>query len=59
MATVPRLDAATMIAIVVTGQIVFSLVLDRFGLFGLAASSLTPQRMLAACLLLTGAVLIR
>jgi len=58
-ATVPRLGAATMIAMVVTGQVVFSLVLDRFGLFGLTASPLTPQRMLAACLLLTGAILIR
>ncbi|RYY09605.1 MAG: EamA-like transporter family protein, partial [Alphaproteobacteria bacterium] len=33
--------------------------LDHFGLFGLTASPLTPQRMLAACLLLTGAILIR
>jgi transporter family-2 protein len=58
-ATAPRLGAAAMIALVVTGQVVFSLVLDRFGLFGLAAHPLTPQRMLAACLLLTGAILIR
>ena len=58
-ATAPRLGAAMMIAMVVTGQVVFSLVLDRFGLFGLTASPLTPQRMLAACLLLTGAILIR
>jgi transporter family-2 protein len=58
-AAAPRLGAAAMIALVVTGQVVFSLVLDRFGLFGLAAHPLTPQRMLAAALLLTGAILIR
>jgi transporter family-2 protein len=58
-ATAPRLGAAAMIALVVTGQVVFSLLLDRFGLFGLVAHPLTPQRMLAAGLLLTGAILIR
>lgn len=58
-ATAPRLGAAAMIAMVVTGQVIFSLVLDRFGLFGLASSPMTPRRMLAACMLLTGAILIR
>jgi transporter family-2 protein len=55
----PRLGAATMIAAVICGQVIFSLILDRFGLFGLAVQPLSPRRLLAACLLLSGAVLIR
>lgn len=55
----PRLGAATMVALVVAGQVIFSLLLDRFGLFGLSPQPLTSQRVLAAALLLGGAVLIR
>ena len=58
-AVAPRLGTAAMIAMVVTGQVVCSLLLDRFGLFGLAAYPLTPRRLLAAVLLIGGAALIR
>jgi transporter family-2 protein len=56
---VPRLGSSTMIAMVVTGQVIFSLLLDRIGLFGLTAQPLTLHRVAAACLLLAGAMLIR
>lgn len=56
-ATAPRLGAATMIAMVVTGQVIFSLVVDQFGLFGATPSPITMQRVIAACLLITGALL--
>lgn len=55
----PRLGAGSTVALVVTGQVIFSLVLDHFGLFGLAAQPVTLQRALAATLLLSGALLIR
>ncbi|WP_169805715.1 DMT family transporter [Novosphingobium rosa] len=55
---VPMLGTGTTIALVVAGQVTFSLLLDHFGLFGLALTPLTPRRMVAATLLLTGAVLI-
>jgi transporter family-2 protein len=55
----PRLGAGGTVALVVTGQVIFSLVLDHFGLFGLAPQAVTLQRVLAAALLLSGAVLIR
>lgn len=58
-AAAPSLGASTMIAAVVCSQVAFSLLLDRFGLFGLAAQPLTARRMLAAGLLLGGAFLIR
>jgi transporter family-2 protein len=55
--TAPRLGAATMIALIVAGQVIFSLVVDQFGWFGAASYPLTPRRAVAACLLLLGAVL--
>lgn len=55
----PRLGAGGTVALVVTGQVIFSLLLDHFGLFGLAPQAVTLQRVLAAALLLSGAVLIR
>jgi transporter family-2 protein len=44
---------------VVTDRVIFSLLLDRIGLFGLTAQPFTPQRVAAACLLLAGAMPIR
>ena len=58
-AVAPRLGTAAMIALVVTGQVVCALLLDRFGLFGLSPYALTPRRLAAALLLIFGAALIR
>lgn len=58
-ACTPRLGAATMVALVIAGQVVFSIALDRVGLFGISPSPLTLKRSFAALLLLTGAALIR
>ncbi|WP_349295649.1 DMT family transporter (plasmid) [Thioclava sp. 'Guangxiensis'] len=55
----PRLGAAGMVALVITGQVVFSLLLDRLGMFDMPQHPLTLQRFLAASMLLGGAVLIR
>ena len=56
---IPRLGAATMVALVIAGQVIFSIVLDRAGLFGMVAHPITLQRTVAALLLLAGAALIR
>lgn len=55
----PRLGAGGTVALVVAGQVMFSLVLDHFGFFGLVPQPLTLQRTLAASLLLSGALLVR
>ena len=55
----PRLGAATMIALVLAGQIGISLVLDHFGLLGYAQKSLSWQRLLGAVFLGIGVFLIR
>jgi transporter family-2 protein len=56
-ATVQRLGAAAMISMVMTGQAVFSLVIDRYGLFGSASAPITARRVIAVCLLIAGAAL--
>lgn len=55
----PRLGAATLIASVVTGQMIASLVLDHFGLVGFAEHPIGPGRIVGALLVVAGVVLIR
>ena len=50
----PRLGAATMIASVVAGQMLASLVLDHFGWVGFARQEATPARLLGAALVILG-----
>jgi transporter family-2 protein len=56
---VPKLGAATFIALFVVGQMLASLVLDHFGLFGLEKHAASPVRLAGAALLVAGVVLIR
>jgi transporter family-2 protein len=56
-ATAPRLGAAAMISMVITGQAMFSLVIDQYGLFDSPPSPITARRVIALCLLIAGAVL--
>ena len=55
----PRLGAATLIAAVVAGQMVTSLVLDQYGLVGFPVHSLTLVRLLGAVLVIAGVILIQ
>ena len=55
----PRFGAATVIGLIVAGQMLGSLAFDQFGLFGLQAQALTPLRVIGAALLVAGVVLIR
>jgi len=54
----PRLGAAALLALVVLGQLVTSLVLDHFGWLGFAQHPLTLTRTLGAALLFCGVLLI-
>lgn len=54
----PRLGAATLLALVVLGQLGTSLVVDHFGWLGFAQHSITAVRLLGAGLLFAGVVLI-
>jgi bacterial/archaeal transporter family-2 protein len=55
----PRLGAATLIAAVVAGQMITSLVLDQYGLVGFPVHSLTLVRLLGAALVIAGVILIQ
>jgi transporter family-2 protein len=55
----PRLGAATLIAAVVAGQMVSSLVLDQYGLAGFPVHPLTMVRLLGAALVIAGVILIQ
>jgi transporter family-2 protein len=56
---IPRLGAATFIALLVAGQMLSSLVFDHYGLLGLPEQPASPARILGALLLLAGVILIR
>ena len=54
-----QLGAATLIALLVTGQMIAAIILDHFGLLGLAQRPIDLSRMIGVCLLVGGVVLIR
>jgi transporter family-2 protein len=54
----PRLGAAALVALVVLGQLVTSLVLDHFGWLGFAQHPLSVTRTLGAVFLFCGVLLI-
>jgi transporter family-2 protein len=56
---VPRLGAATLIALLVTGQLLGALAFDHFGLFGIPVHEIGVMRLIGAGLLIAGVVLIR
>jgi bacterial/archaeal transporter family-2 protein len=56
---VPRLGAATVLALVVVGQMLCSLVFDQLGLLGVPQHPASLTRLTGAVLLILGVVLIR
>jgi transporter family-2 protein len=55
----PSLGAATLLALVVAGQMSAAVVMDHFGPFGLTQHSLSISRLLGVALIIGGVVLIR
>jgi transporter family-2 protein len=56
---VPRLGAGTFFALLITGQMIGSIVFDHFGLFGLLPRPAELMRLVGVIFLITGVVLIR
>lgn len=54
----PRIGAMTLVALVITGQLVASLAVDHFGLLGYPQIPVSGTRWLGAALLLAGALLV-
>ena len=56
---VPRLGAATFVALLVAGQMLTSVLFDHYGLLGLQERPADPSRLIGAVLLVVGVVLVR
>lgn len=55
----PRIGIGAVTALGIAGQVIASLLLDRFGLFGLIERDLTFGRVSGALLVLAGALMVR
>jgi bacterial/archaeal transporter family-2 protein len=55
----PSLGAATLLALVVAGQMSAAVLMDHFGAFGLAQHSVSVSRLLGVALVIAGVVLIK
>ncbi|UZE13363.1 DMT family transporter [Pseudomonas sp. B21-053] len=55
----PKLGASGFVVLALAGQVIASMVLDHFGLFGLLERQLTLPRVFGAVLLVAGVVLIQ
>lgn len=55
----PSLGAATLFALVISGQVLAAVTLDHFGAFGLTPHPIGTARLMGAALLIAGVVLIR
>lgn len=58
-ALVPRLGGATLLGLIVLGQLFAAAIFDHFGLLNLPVHTLTPGRVLGLALLIVGVVLVR
>lgn len=56
---VPRIGAAALMALIVAGQLLAGMLLDRIGFLGMAVREISLGRVAGALLLMAGAVLIR
>ncbi len=56
---VPRLGAALTFALIISGQMVISIILDHYGLIGLPVKAVSMGRVVGILLLIIGVILIR
>ncbi|MEA1672584.1 DMT family transporter [Nitrospirillum sp. BR 11163] len=56
---IPRLGAATVLALIVVGQMLCGLVIDHVGVLGVPPHPAGPARVLGAALLILGVILVR
>jgi transporter family-2 protein len=55
----PKLGAATLVAVILAGQAVASLLVDHFGWVGFEESPITPGRLLGVAFVAAGVALVR
>ena len=54
----PRIGVAKMVALILAGQVIVSIMLDHYGWIGLAVRELTPLRLAGAALVVVGVLLV-
>jgi transporter family-2 protein len=54
----PRLGAAALLALTLSGQMLAALIIDHYGIIGFPQSTITPSRLIGAALLVAGVLLI-
>lgn len=55
--TIPRIGATAAIALIIGGQLITGMLIDHFGLLGVAARPIEPTRLVAVTCLLIGSYL--
>ncbi|MEO7474189.1 MAG: DMT family transporter, partial [Gemmatimonadales bacterium] len=55
----PRLGAATLVAALVAGQMLMSLMIDQYGWVGFTVHPISPLRLLGAALIVGGVALVQ
>jgi len=56
---IPRLGAATTVGLLLTGQVIASITIDNFGLFGVPVQPASIPRLLGAVLIIIGVVIVQ
>jgi transporter family-2 protein len=55
----PRIGVAAVVALGIAGQVIASLMLDRFGFLGMAVRELSLGRLAGALMVVAGALMVR
>lgn len=56
---IPRLGAALSFGLIVAGQMIFSMIIDHYGLFGVSVQSISLPRTVGIVLIIIGIILIQ
>jgi bacterial/archaeal transporter family-2 protein len=56
---IPRLGAGLAFALIVSGQLLMSVLMDHYGLLGIPVNPVNPSKLIGFCLLIVGVFLIR
>ena len=58
-ALVPRLGATLSFSLVIAGQLIVSIIIDKYGLFGITASDISIKKIIGISLVIAGVLLIK
>ena len=58
-ALVPRLGATLSFSLIIAGQLLISVIIDKYGLFGIAASDISIKKIAGISLVIAGVLLIK